>query len=257
AWLTLDRAGESVNTLSEGVVRELGSMLDAVAEAKPRALVIRSAKTGGFAAGADIRDFRGVTDAAAIEARMHGAHRIVDRLAALDIPTIAVIHGHCLGGGLELALACDHRIATPDAKLGFPEVLLGLHPGLGGTFRLTALIDPVEAMTMMLTGKSAHAGKARRLGLVDAVVEERHVRAAVEAAAAGRMKRVARGMKAKLLDLAPARRLAARRMRAEAEKQAPSRHYPAPYRLIDLWEEHGGDARAMQAAEVRSFAQLL
>src|SRR5690606_23513694 len=167
--------------------RELDAMLDATAEAKPRALVIRSAKKGGFAAGADIRDFRGVTDAAEVEARMHGAHRIVDRLATLDIPTIAVIHGHCLGGGLELALACDRRIATPDARLGFPEVLLGLHPGLGGTFRLTALIDPVEAMTMMLTGKSAYAAKAKRLGLVDAVVEERHVAAAVEAAAARRL----------------------------------------------------------------------
>uniref|UniRef100_UPI001954BA93 enoyl-CoA hydratase-related protein n=1 Tax=Escherichia coli TaxID=562 RepID=UPI001954BA93 len=71
----------------------------------------------------------------------------VDRLAALRIPTVAVIHGHCLGGGLELALACRYRIAVDGAKLGFPEVLLGLHPGLGGTFRLTALIDPVEAMT--------------------------------------------------------------------------------------------------------------
>jgi len=232
-------------------------MLDATVEAKPRALVIRSAKPGGFAAGADIRDFRGITDAPAIETRMQGAHRIVDRLAALEIPTIAVIHGHCLGGGLELALACDHRIATPDAKLGFPEVLLGLHPGLGGTFRLTALIDPVEAMTMMLTGKSAYAAKAKRLGLVDAVAEERHVAAAVEAAAAGRMKRAGRGMKAKVLELAPVRKLAARRMRAEAEKQAPSRHYPAPYRLIDLWETHGGDLRAMQAAEIHSFSVLL
>lgn len=257
AWLTLDRAGESVNTLSEDVIRELDAMLDAVAEAGPRALAIRAAKPGGFAAGADIRDFRGVTDAVAIETRMRGAHRIVDRLAALGIPTIAVIHGHCLGGGLELALACDHRIATPDAKLGFPEVLLGLHPGLGGTFRLTALIDPVEAMTMMLTGKSAHAEKARRLGLVDAVVEERHIAAAVEAAAAGWVKRAPRGIKATLLELAPARKLAARRMRAEAEKQAPSKHYPAPYRLIALWEEHGGDRRAMQAAEIRSFAELL
>lgn len=257
AWLTLDRAGESVNTLSEDVIRELDSMLDAAAEAKPRALVIRSAKKGGFAAGADIHDFRGATDAAEIETRMHGAHRIVDRLAALEMPTIAVIHGHCLGGGLELALACAHRIATPDAKLGFPEVLLGLHPGLGGTFRLTALIDPIEAMTMMLTGKSAYAGKARRLGLVDAVVEERHVTAAVEAAAAGRMKRAARGLKAKVLELAPARKLAAQRMRAEAEKRAPSKHYPAPYRLIDLWETHGGDPGAMQAAEIRSFSELL
>lgn len=257
AWLTLDRADESVNTLSEAVVRELDAMLDAVEEARPRALVIRSAKQGGFAAGADIRDFRGVADAAGIETRMQGAHRVVDRLAALDMPTIAVIHGHCLGGGLELALACDHRIATPDAKLGFPEVLLGLHPGLGGTFRLTALIDPVEAMTMMLTGKSAYAARARRLGLADAVVEERHVAAAVEAAAAGRVKKQRRGVKAKLMGFAPARKLAAQRMRSEAEKQAPSKHYAAPYRLIDLWEEHGGDPRAMQAAEVRSFAELL
>lgn len=257
AWLTLDRAGESVNTLSEAVLRELDAMLDAVTEAKPRALAIRSAKPGGFAAGADIRDFRGVTDVAQLEARMRGAHRVIDRLEALPFPAVAVIHGHCLGGGLELALACGHRIATPDAKLGFPEVLLGLHPGLGGTFRLPALIAPAEAMTMMLTGKSAYAVKAKRLGLVDAVVEERHVAAAVEAAAAGRLRRRPRGWTAKLFDLAPVRALAAKRMRAEAGKQAPSKHYPAPYRLIANWEQHGADRRAMQAAEIRSFCELL
>ncbi|MEO9340886.1 3-hydroxyacyl-CoA dehydrogenase NAD-binding domain-containing protein [Mesorhizobium sp. SB112] len=257
AWLTLDRADESTNTLSEEVIRELDTMLDVVVESGQRALVIRSAKRGGFAAGADIRDFRGVTDAAQIETRMHEAHRIIDRLDALTIPTIAVIHGHCLGGGLELALACDYRIATPDAKLGFPEVLLGIHPGLGGTFRLPALIDPVQAMTMMLTGKSAYAGKAKQLGLVDAVAEERHVRAAVEAAANGRLKRGPRDWKAKAFDFLAVRKFAAKRMRTEAEKQAPSQHYPAPYRLIANWQEHAHDRPAMQASEVRSFSELL
>ncbi|QCI67626.1 3-hydroxyacyl-CoA dehydrogenase NAD-binding domain-containing protein [Phreatobacter stygius] len=257
AWLILDRAGENANTLSEEVMRELDTMLAEIAGLGVKGLVLRSAKTGGFAAGADIRDFRGVADVAEIEARMRGAHDIVDRLAALRIPTVAVVHGHCLGGGLELALACRHRIAVDGASFGFPEVLLGLHPGLGGTFRLPTLIDPIEAMTMMLTGRSVHAAKARRLGLVDAVVEERHVAHAVGAAISGGLKRAGRGWMSPAFALGAARRLAGKRMRAEAEKQAPAEHYPAPYRLISLWEEHGSDKKAMQPAEIRSFAELL
>ena len=257
AWLTLDRAGESTNTLSEEVIRELDQMLSEIENLGARGLVIRSAKKGGFVAGADIRDFRGVTDAGEIETRMTEAHRIIDRLDKLKAPTVAVIHGHCLGGGLELALACDWRIAIDGAKLGFPEVMLGLHPGLGGTFRLPELIDPLEAMTMMLTGKTAHSEKAGRIGLVDAVVEERHVENAVRAAIDGKLKHTGKGWKNAALSLAPARRLAGSRMRTEAEKQAPSQHYPAPYRLIDLWEEHGGDRNAMQKAEIRSFSELL
>ncbi len=257
AWLTLDRAGESANTLSEDVLVELNDMLDAVAEAGARVLAIRSAKPNGFAAGADIREFRGVTEPAQIEERLRQAHRLIDRLAEFPVPTVAVIHGNCLGGGLELALACRHRIALPDAKLGFPEVLLGLHPGLGGTFRLLGLIDPFQAMTMMLTGKSVHAARAKRLGLVDAVVEERHVAAAVEAVAAGRLKSGGAHWRVNAFNLAPVRSFAAKRMRAEAEKKAPSRYYPAPYRLIDLWQAHGAEKGALQEAEIRSFAQLL
>lgn len=256
-WLTLDRAGESTNTLSADVLSELDGMLDTLPTAGIRMLAIRSAKRGGFAAGADIRDFRGVTDAEAIETRMREAHRIIDRLAALSIPTVAIIHGHCLGGGLELALACRYRIATPDAKLGFPEVMLGLHPGLGGTYRLPSLVDPIEAMTMMLTGKSVYARKAKRIGLVDDVVEERHVAAAVSAIALGRLKRARKSWKVKALDLSPVRKLVASRVRSETEKQAPSRHYPAPYRMIDNWVEHGVSGRGIQSAEVRSFSEVL
>lgn len=257
AWLVLDRPGESANTLSEAVIADLATALGDVEAGGARALVIRSAKKGGFAAGADIRDFRGVTDAAEVEGRMRGAHAVIDRLAAMKIPTIAVIHGHCLGGGLELALACRYRIAVAGASFGFPEVLLGLHPGLGGTFRLPALIDPVEAMTMMLTGRSVYDRKARKLGLVDAVVEERHVLAAVEAAANGSLKPDRGSWKASVLGLQPARQIAAHQMRSEAAKRAPRNHYPAPYRLIDNWEKHGGHEKDMREAEIKSFAALL
>jgi 3-hydroxyacyl-CoA dehydrogenase/enoyl-CoA hydratase/3-hydroxybutyryl-CoA epimerase len=257
AWLVLDREGESTNTLSEAVLAELDAALTEVEVMAARGLVIRSAKKSGFVAGADIRDFRGVSEASEVETRMARAHAIIDRLAGLPMPTVAVIHGHCLGGGLELALACRYRIAIAGAFFGFPEIMLGLHPGLGGTWRLPALIDPVEAMTMMLTGRNVYGRKAKRLGLVDAVVEERHVRPAVEAAVRGDISEERGNWKSNVLGFGPARQFAARRMRVEAEKRAPKKHYPAPYRLIDNWEEHGGDAKAMQKAEIRSFSELL
>jgi 3-hydroxyacyl-CoA dehydrogenase/enoyl-CoA hydratase/3-hydroxybutyryl-CoA epimerase len=173
------------------------------------------------------------------------------------LPTIAVVHGYCLGGGLELALACDIRIAIENATFGFPEVLLGLHPGLDGTVRLTRLINPVQAMTMMLTGKTEPARSAKSLGLVDAVTQERHVRAAVAAAVTGGLKPSRQGLIGKLLNLPPLRGILASRMRRETAKKALEAHYPAPYALIDLWEKQGGDPAAMQKAEVASFAQLM
>ena len=184
AWLVLDRAGSSVNTISAAVIGELAAHLESLEKAPPKALVIRSAKLAGFAAGADISEFKELAASGKAEALLHDAHKVLDRLAALPCPTIAVVHGHALGGGFELALACDHRIAVNGAKFAFPEVMLGLHPGLGGTFRLTALIDPIEAMTLMLTGKTAHTSKAKKLGIADTVTEERHVLNAVRAAAA-------------------------------------------------------------------------
>jgi 3-hydroxyacyl-CoA dehydrogenase/enoyl-CoA hydratase/3-hydroxybutyryl-CoA epimerase len=256
-WLILDRANESTNTLSEDVLAEFDAMLDDVEALDAKGIVIRSAKKGGFIAGADIRDLRNVNEAVEVEGRLSRAHKIIDRLAALKIPTVAVIHGHCLGGGLELALACKYRIAVDGAILGFPEIRLGLHPGLGGTFRLPALIDPVEAMTMMLTGKSVHARKATALGLVDAVVEERHVEKAVRAAIGGKLETDRGSWKSGILSLGPARNVAARQMRARAEKHAPEKHYPAPHKLVDLWEAHGNDAKAMQKAEIKSFSELL
>jgi 3-hydroxyacyl-CoA dehydrogenase/enoyl-CoA hydratase/3-hydroxybutyryl-CoA epimerase len=135
--------------------------------------------------------------------------------------------------------------------------MLGLHPGLGGTFRSTRLISPLEAMTLMLTGRTLRASRARALGLVDAVTPERHVRAAATAAVGGKLSARRRGALASLMNLSPVRKLLAARMRKETEKKAPIAHYPAPHALIDLWETHGGDARAMQKAEIASFARLM
>jgi 3-hydroxyacyl-CoA dehydrogenase/enoyl-CoA hydratase/3-hydroxybutyryl-CoA epimerase len=175
----------------------------------------------------------------------------------LKIPSVAVIHGFCLGGGLEVALACRSRIAIDGARFGFPEVMLGLHPGLGGTARFTRLVNPVQAMTLMLTGKTIDSRRAKSLGLVDAVAQERHVRNAVKDALFGRLKLARPGVLNNVLNSGPARGFLASRMRREAGKAAPREHYPAPYALIDLWERHGGDKAAMLAAEKTSFANLM
>jgi 3-hydroxyacyl-CoA dehydrogenase/enoyl-CoA hydratase/3-hydroxybutyryl-CoA epimerase len=257
AWLLVDREGASANTLSADLIEELDAVLAALESQRPAGLVVRSAKKSGFIAGADVNEFRGATDPWPVEIEIDRAHAVIDRLEGLKIPTVAVIHGFCLGGGLEVALACQSRIAIDGARFGFPEVMLGLHPGLGGTVRFTRLVNPLQAMTLMLTGKTIDARKAKSLGLVDAVTEERHVRNAVKDAVFGRLKRAKPGPMNAILSLGPVRGLLARRMRAEAAKAAPQEHYPAPYTLIDLWENHGDDKIAMLRAEKKSFANLM
>lgn len=257
AWLLFDREGSSVNSLSAGVLEELGEILTQLENDPPKGLVLRSAKSGNFCVGADLTEFRDIDQVEEVVPRLREAHAVADRLAGLSCPTIAVIHGSCLGGGLELALCCEHRLALPEAKLGLPEIQLGLHPGLGGTARLTHLIDPLEAMTLMLTGKTLDARRAKKAGIVDMVIEERHVARAIAAAVAGEIKAHDSGLKDRLLTTTPARRLEARQMRAKAADKARPEHYPAPEALIRLWEEHGGDAEIMRREEILSFAELL
>jgi 3-hydroxyacyl-CoA dehydrogenase / enoyl-CoA hydratase / 3-hydroxybutyryl-CoA epimerase len=244
AWLVLDKPDASANTLSVDVLSELDSVLASLEQDPPKGLVLRSAKPGGFIAGADIGEFGGMTDVAMVEERLKEAHAVVDRLDRLPVPTVAVIHGYCLGGGLEIALACDYRIAVEDARLG-------------GTVRLPRLINPLEAMTMMLTGRNVRGNRAKSLGLVDAVVPERHVRAAANGAVTGLMRKRRESWLIPLVNSHYGRQLAAKRMRKESAKKAPVAHYPAPHALIELWEAHGGNAQDMQRAEIASFARLL
>src|SRR5882757_5320650 len=209
AWLLFDREGAGANTLSADLIEELDKVLGELETARPAGLVIRSAKTSGFIAGADVNEFRGASDQRAVETAIGRAHAVIDRLESLRIPTVSVIHGFCLGGGLEVALACQSRIAISGARFGFPEVMLGLHPGLGGTARFTRLVNPMQAMSLMLTGRTIDARKAKALGLVDAVAEERHVRNAVKDALFGRLKRARPGIVNTVLNLGPVRGLLA------------------------------------------------
>ncbi|MDX1551405.1 MAG: enoyl-CoA hydratase-related protein, partial [Marinobacter sp.] len=257
AWLVFDQQGASANVLSSEVLGELEELVRNIREQAPRAVVLRSAKKASFCMGADISEFREVTTESAVLTKLAEAHDVVDSFEGLSCPRIAVIHGQCLGGGLELALSCSYRLALPGARFGFPEVQLGLHPGLGGTVRLPRLINPVEAMKLMLTGKSVVHQKAKKLGLVDDVVEERHVLAAIESAIAGDLNKHHHGLKDQVMMSGPARQFEARQMRAESAKKAPPEHYPAPGALIDLWESHGGDTSTMAEAEMESFARLM
>lgn len=257
AWALLDCPGSGANTITRKVLEDLSALIDALGPAMPGALVVRSAKPAGFAAGADIAQFTAGGEPTRMKQELREGHGVLDSLEALPCPTIAVVHGYALGAGFEIALACDYRIAVEGSHFAFPEVRLGLHPGLGGTFRLTERIDPAEAMTMMLTGKPAYADKARRLGIADVVTLERHVEAAVrDLAGRGNPARKA-SLRDKVWDLGPTRRLAATRMRAGTAAKAPVAHYPAPHALIDLWEAHGGDREAMREAEIESFVRLL
>jgi 3-hydroxyacyl-CoA dehydrogenase/enoyl-CoA hydratase/3-hydroxybutyryl-CoA epimerase len=162
AWLTIDVQGASANTLGSEVMRQLNERLAEIEAAGPKALVIRSAKDSGFIAGADISEFTGLTDLEPAYRLVRTGQQVFDRIEALPMPTVAAIHGFALGGGLELALACDYRVGADDGRLsvGLPEVMLGIHPGFGGTVRAPRLVGAPAALDLMLTGRSLRGDAA-------------------------------------------------------------------------------------------------
>jgi 3-hydroxyacyl-CoA dehydrogenase/enoyl-CoA hydratase/3-hydroxybutyryl-CoA epimerase len=258
AWAILDKDKSNTNTLSEDVLSDLDRLLDQLEKKPPLALVIRSAKKNGFIAGAEIGDFKQMKDPAEVAEKIGQGLEVLKRLARFPAPSVALIHGFCLGGGLELALACNYRIAREDASLGFPEVFLGLHPGLAGTWRSLELMTPPNALTLMLSGKTLNGRRAKSQGLIDAVTQERHFAQAVKMIAAGTFKtRRLPGWQKTIWNSMPARALIAAQSRKQTAKRARPEHYPAPYAMIDLWREHGGNAKAMADAETPSFAKLL
>lgn len=256
-WLTFDKSDSDVNTLSQDVLAAFGVVLDELDANPPAALVIRSGKSNGFIAGADIEEFKGLTDSGEVEALVRRGHAIIDRLEALPYPTIALINGFCLGGGLELALACRYRVANNEARIGLPEVRLGIHPGLGGTARLTRLIPAPSAMGLMLTGRTLRARAAKRMGIVDAVTETRHFERAARWAASKGLKTRRRPMLTALSNVLPVRWVLAQVMRRQVAAKARPSHYPAPYALIDLWLRYGGRKATLLKQEVRSIAKLI
>jgi 3-hydroxyacyl-CoA dehydrogenase/enoyl-CoA hydratase/3-hydroxybutyryl-CoA epimerase len=260
-WAFADRQGESANSLSPDMLRELSDILTFAEQRSVSGLGFLSAKRSGFIAGFDIREFDNINSTDELREALREANALFDRIEQAPFPTACGIDGFCLGGGLELALACRYRVASDSdsTRLGLPEVRLGLHPGFGGCVRLSQLIGGKDAVPLMLTGRALRANAARALGLVDSVVA-RHADlmwATRRLLLSQRPKRRARWLQ-RLSNTLPARLILSAVMRRATTRKANPAHYPAPFAIIDLWREHGGNssARAMAREERESFCTL-
>ncbi|MFL6196870.1 MAG: 3-hydroxyacyl-CoA dehydrogenase NAD-binding domain-containing protein, partial [Thermoanaerobaculia bacterium] len=244
AWLRLDDPGKKVNTLSTRIFDWFESQIDRLERDRPEGLVIYSGKPDGFVAGADLEELLAVSDKEDVLTLLLRGHDLMERLANLPFPTVAAIHGACLGGGLELALACKRRVATehPKTRLGLPEVQLGLIPGLGGTQRLPRLIGVPDALDLILTGKQVDARKAKRLGLVDDTCHPTDLRAAAERAVRekGEPKKGKKPLASRAGDFLARTPLGGpvvwEKARAGVLKKTGG-HYPAPLVAIDVVRE--------------------
>ena len=258
AWLTFDRPGASANALSRAAMEELDARLGELERLRPAGLVIVSAKSG-FIAGADVTEFRAVASPEEAVPWVRAAHAVMQRLEDLPFPTVAAINGYCLGGGLELALACRHRVCADDPKvtLGLPEVLLGINPGFGGTVRVVRLVGVAVAMDMMLTGKSYRPARALAVGLVDEVVPAARLREAAKQLALQPRPRRRAPFGQRLLNLPLVRNVVAAKIEQQVARRSRREHYPAPYAIVDLWRRHGADPRTAYEAEAWSVARLV
>src|SRR4051794_6912970 len=243
AWLRLDDPGKKVNTLSTRLFAWFEEQIARLERERPAGLVIYSGKPDGFVAGADLEELLALSRAADVHAMLYRGHELMERLAALPFPTVAAIHGACLGGGLELALACRRRVATehPKTKLGLPEVQLGLIPGLGGTQRLPRLIGVPDALDLILTSRQVDARKARRLGLVDDTCQPSDLRTAAERLVRGSApKKGKRPLASRAGDFLARTPLGGRFVWDKARAGVTAKtggHYPAPLVAIEVVRE--------------------
>ena len=258
--LQFDRADAPVNAFSQDVLIELADVLERIAIDPPKGVVIASAKASGFIAGADLKEFQEFDRKGTVDDAIRRGQDVFQRLAELPCPTVAAIHGFCMGGGTEIALACRFRVASNDAstRIGLPETQLGIFPGWGGSARLPRLVGAPAAMDMMLTGRALSASAARGIGLVDKVVEPALL---IDAAASMALRGTTRPFKQRALAWATntfaARKLLAPQMAKQVARKAKKDHYPAPYALISTWLRFGGKGlQARLDGERRAVVKL-
>jgi 3-hydroxyacyl-CoA dehydrogenase/enoyl-CoA hydratase/3-hydroxybutyryl-CoA epimerase len=258
--LTLDRADQGVNALSRSVLDELEAMIERIALELPKGIVIRSGKAAGFIPGADIKGFEEIAAKGLVEDWIRRGQLAFQKLAELRCPTVAAIHGHCMGGGTEIALACRYRIASRDEKtrIGLPEIKLGIYPGWGGSVRAPRLVGAPAAMDLMLTGRSLSASAAKAMGLVDRVVDrEVLLDEAVKLAQRGLQRPFRQRFLAWATNTGLARAVLAPQMAKQVARKARKEHYPAPFMLIETWRRSGGlPIHAALKAEAKSVVKL-
>ena len=240
AWLTFDKQGESANTFSKDALQQLSAVLKEIHAASPKGLVICSAKDG-FIAGADVEEFTRFKTPQEAMGFVKLGWDVFQQLRELPFPTTAMVNGFCMGGGVELALACKYRVALDDPRTRFalPEVMLGIVPAWHGIQWLPRLVGPTAAFDMLLTGKSVDARRAKRIGLVDQAVPlrilENTARMLTLEAPARRKLPLLRRI------LLSARGLVVSQARKQVRKKARREHYPAPYAILELWQKYDGN----------------
>ena len=257
--LTLDRANSSVNAISREVLDELGQIVERLAIEKPAGVIIHSAKSNGFAVGADIKEFVEYAKRGAVQENIENGQRVYESLARLPCPTVAAVHGACMGGGTELILACRQRIAADDDKtrIGLPEVMLGIHPGWGGSARLPRLIGAPEALPVMLTGRALSARRAKSLGVVDRLAHPDELLPEARALLRHPHARpFGQRARAWATNTWLARQILAPVVIKQTAAKVRKEHYPAPFALIDVWKRGGGSIQQRLKLEARSVAKL-
>ncbi|MEE4638853.1 MAG: 3-hydroxyacyl-CoA dehydrogenase NAD-binding domain-containing protein [Wenzhouxiangella sp.] len=259
-WLTVDHGDEKVNSLGTEVLAELDSLITDLEQTPPTGLVLMSGKPGSFIVGADVREFDATSDVGVLAENVRKVHDLFARIERLAFPTVVAFEGYCLGGGLELALCFDYRIALDagHTRVGFPEVNLGIYPGFGGSGRSISAMGGLKAMQIMLTGRMLRARAARGLGLVDQLVDiHGSLRWAARNAVLNKKRHKRPGLFDRLATLTPVRKVLAGQMRKQTAAKAKREHYPAPYELIDAFEAAGNDQAEMIRLEAENVPRLL
>lgn len=259
-WLGLDREDSSANTLNKPILDELDQIVKAIEnDKKLTGLVIYSKKTTGFIAGADIAQFTQIEDEEQAFDFVRNVQQLYDKIEALKIPTLAMINGFCLGGGLELALACRYRIAldSPKTKIGLPEVKLGIIPGWGGSIRLPRLIGAIKAFSLILAGKVVSARAAKKLGIVDEAVPERLLLNTVKFYLAKQPEPRKANRLESLTNSFLVRPILAQTFYKKLAAKIAKQHYPAPFALIDKWRKDGVSSKNAMVSEAKLISKLL
>jgi 3-hydroxyacyl-CoA dehydrogenase/enoyl-CoA hydratase/3-hydroxybutyryl-CoA epimerase len=256
AWLTFDRQGESTNTFSREALEELGAALETIAAAGPKGLVIRSAKEN-FIAGADIKEFTRFANAEEALGFNRLGWDTLQKLRDLPFPSTAMVNGFCMGGGLELALACTYRVALDDPKtrFAFPEVMLGIWPTWHGLQWLPKLVGASAGLDMILTGRAADARRARKIGLADEAVPLRVLENTARLVTLQAKPRRKLSLANRLM-LGPGRSFVAAQARKQVAKRVRREHYPAPYAILEAWVRYDGDPFVAQNDPSCSIAAL-
>ena len=262
-WLAIDVVNEAANVINPKLVEELSNACDEIKTSSAKGLIIYSGKSSGFIAGADVKGFQGLD-------KLENGHNLAlkfihlgqamcQKIEDLPIPTLAMVKGFCMGGGLEIALACDYIISddAPSTKFSLPEIKLGIHPGFGGTVRSIRRMGVLQAMPLMLTGRNLLPRQASKAGLIDRCVPVRQLKTTAIHTLLDKPPKKQIASYLCLLELSPLRKIIAMQMRKQVSTKAKQEHYPAPYALINLWEMNGSQSNEMYEAEAHSVATLI